>query len=441
MLGTTTRGERALMAWWWVNQGQSYDEERDAGLLWAPKRGRNGARRAHWDAMEDLAEGDVVIHYARQYIRAVSIVTRTAVDARRPPSLPDDLWDAEGRAVLAQYTELQSPIHREEIPRSIRAAASPGPFQIDGGVKLGYLFPLPGPFVEWYERDHERPGIPTARLTWPELNESTQDYLRRLIGVELRTASGRANVIASVGDDNVMVITERSPEGKPVPISQVDAALTTLRVDGTVTISSDEIGHRSAFVGAVLLTVPGARLVSTAPPVVSIAAIRTEFDGSADGQNDGLDASQTFEGDLWRPRTVHERREQRRLRATLFGASSVAQCGVCQRTLPVRFLWAAHIKKRSLCSDAERRDLAHIAMPACLFGCDALFEMGFVAIDGNGLVVAAAPLPAGINDFVQPLVGSRTYAHVPASAGYFKWHFDNIYRGAELGRGVTLTPR
>ena len=33
---------------------------------------------------------------------------------------------------------------------------------------------------------------------------------------------------------------------------------------------------------------------------------------------------------------------------------------------------AAHIKKRAVCSDDERRDLDNIAMPTCLLGCDIL---------------------------------------------------------------------
>jgi hypothetical protein len=44
---------------------------------------------------------------------------------------------------------------------------------------------------------------------------------------------------------------------------------------------------------------------------------------------------------------------------------------------PVDLLVAAHIKRRSLCSETERRDLHNVAMLACKFGCDALFEEGY----------------------------------------------------------------
>lgn len=116
------------------------------------------------------------------------------------------------------------------------------------------------------------------------------------------------------------------------------------------------------------------------------------------------------------------------MRAALLGTADVGQCAICGVTYPVRFLWAAHIKKRSVCSDAERRDLEHIAMPACLFGCDALFETEFISVGDNGRVLATASLPAGLVPRVEPLVGRRCYAHTSPSATYFQWHRTNTFR-------------
>jgi hypothetical protein len=47
---------------------------------------------------------------------------------------------------------------------------------------------------------------------------------------------------------------------------------------------------------------------------------------------------------------------------------------------------SAHIKKRSLCTDDERRDLRHVAMLAYSFGCDALYEAGWITVDGTGQI-------------------------------------------------------
>ena len=57
----------------------------------------------------------------------------------------------------------------------------------------------------------------------------------------------------------------------------------------------------------------------------------------------------------------------------------------------MQFLVAAHIKKRSVCTDAEKRDLKYVAMSACKFGCDELFERGYIAVaDDGGLLLSQA---------------------------------------------------
>jgi hypothetical protein len=55
----------------------------------------------------------------------------------------------------------------------------------------------------------------------------------------------------------VVVGPGRSPAGKPVPLDMIQPALDLLVRDSEVEISVDAIGHRSAFCGAVLLTIPG----------------------------------------------------------------------------------------------------------------------------------------------------------------------------------------
>jgi hypothetical protein len=59
--------------------------------------------------------------------------------------------------------------------------------------------------------------------------------------------------------DDVIVGTERSPEGQAVPIEWIQTAMDRLYRDGEVDINVESVGHRSAFVGAVLATLPGVR--------------------------------------------------------------------------------------------------------------------------------------------------------------------------------------
>ena len=56
------------------------------------------------------------------------------------------------------------------------------------------------------------------------------------------------------------------------------------------------------------------------------------------------------------------------------------------------FLVAAHVKPRSACTLDERRDWQHVVMVACRFGCDELYERGFVTIDDDGSVEMAESL-------------------------------------------------
>ena len=73
-----------------------------------------------------------------------------------------------------------------------------------------------------------------------------------------------------VRGDNVIVATNRSPTGQPVPIEWVQSGLEQLLETGEIEVSVPSLGHRSSFVGAVLLTLPGAVLIRTAPPRIRL---------------------------------------------------------------------------------------------------------------------------------------------------------------------------
>ena len=96
------------------------------------------------------------------------------------------------------------------------------------------------------------------------------------------------------------------------------------------------------------------------------------------------------------------------------------------------FLIAAHIKKRSICSDDERRDLRHVAMLACTFGCDALYETGWITVGQDGRVQTVPPdnVPEGkIQEHLRHLAEQRCAAHSDASEPYFAWHRTIVFRG------------
>jgi hypothetical protein len=134
------------MAFWWVNQGQSFEQERTLGIMWAPLVDGAGHRLRHWDAMTLVAPGDMVFHYADGSIRAISEVTARAIETERPAELPA-AWDQHGRLVHVAIHDVSPPLGLAAIPVDLRLGQpTAGPFNRIGGVKQAYLFPLADDF-------------------------------------------------------------------------------------------------------------------------------------------------------------------------------------------------------------------------------------------------------------------------------------------------------
>jgi hypothetical protein len=91
------------------------------------------------------------------------------------------------------------------------------------------------------------------------------------------------------------------------------------------------------------------------------------------------DAERQFDGELDQKVTRLVRKEQSLIRGKLF-PSPTASCDLCGESMPREFLIAAHIKKRAACSIEETLDIPNVVMAACVIGCDALFERGYVTV-------------------------------------------------------------
>lgn len=92
-------------------------------------------------------------------------------------------------------------------------------------------------------------------------------------------------------------------------------------------------------------------------------------------------------GNLNKEMLGYQRVEQPFLRKTLFGNKREAKCDICGKSFPVDLLVAAHIKKRSDCELEEKKDFKNIAMSACKFGCDDLYEKGYILVHDGIIVV------------------------------------------------------
>jgi len=86
---------REAPAVWWVNQGQSYRQEAAGGYLWAPIKNKRGAAERHWDHMDEVHAGDLIVHHSDGAIRAVSRATDDSEWAPKPSELENFPWEAE----------------------------------------------------------------------------------------------------------------------------------------------------------------------------------------------------------------------------------------------------------------------------------------------------------------------------------------------------------
>ncbi|XVV01907.1 HNH endonuclease [Actinosynnema sp. CA-248983] len=240
---------------------------------------------------------------------------------------------------------------------------------------------------------------------------SAVDVLQRLVGLEISTVDGSLNRVLEVDSRNALVATERSPQGKLVPVAWVQEGLDKLFARGRVAASVQELKYRSAFVAAVLATLPRA-VVTTKPAAVSLGYAPVAPDRQF--------------GVLDRTALAKYRVEQVALRHVLIGDAAVGTCALCGRELPVNLLVAAHIKQRAECSDDERNDLRNVAMLACSLGCDRLFELGYVTVGPDGTILAS-PVEGALAGQLAALAGRISPAHHAASASYFAWHREHVF--------------
>lgn len=132
---------------------------------------------------------------------------------------------------------------------------------------------------------------------------------------------------------------------------------------------------------------------------------------------------------LWKQETLDktakrtERKEQALLRRLLFGKKREETCALCGKKYPVEFLTAAHIKRRADCTMEERKDVPSIVMPACRFGCDELYERGYLLVfDGEIVLNDQKWIPDTVREYAGPIAGRRCSCWSDATKGYFDAH-------------------
>ncbi|MFG3370901.1 hypothetical protein ACIPWY_39740 [Streptomyces sp. NPDC090032] len=86
-----------------------------------------------------------------------------------------------------------------------------------------------------------------------------------------------------------------------------------------------------------------------------------------------------------------------------------------------------------MCDDGEKRDLANIAMLACTFGCDALYEHGYIAVAPRGEIQVsplAKDLPA-VAQHIENRLATRkvTWWNEDREKAY-QWHRTHTFKNS-----------
>lgn len=122
------------------------------------------------------------------------------------------------------------------------------------------------------------------------------------------------------------------------------------------------------------------------------------------------------------------RKEQDFLRQVLFN-STTHKCAICGREYPIELLVAAHIKRRAACSKAEKLDAENIVMPACKFGCDEVYERGYIAVNEQGEIVCSkVKTTQAAANYLESIAGRTCSVFKESNAHYFKWHRRVVFR-------------
>jgi hypothetical protein len=131
---------------------------------------------------------------------------------------------------------------------------------------------------------------------------------------------------------------------------------------------------------------------------------------------------------LDRKALVNIRKEQGFLRTFLVAGEKSKECCICSELLPIELLVAAHIKKRSKCTQLEMRDFKRVVGLMCKLGCDDLYEKGYLsAVNGKVVINSKRKTTDFLNIYLTKLDG-RAVLNWKDSKVYYDWHA-NHYLG------------
>ncbi|MEK4630071.1 MAG: HNH endonuclease [Solibacillus sp.] len=122
-----------------VMQGKTYEEAKLANIVWCSIYDNSGQTPHSWERMNEVRKGDVLFHYVKGDIIAISVAQEDAYEGENPAISSEEI----GHMFQSAYEELSVPLniknHFESIQPLLPIKYSA--FQQNGDGNQGYLYP------------------------------------------------------------------------------------------------------------------------------------------------------------------------------------------------------------------------------------------------------------------------------------------------------------
>jgi len=126
----------SALRYWWVNHGQTFQQELAGGYLWSPKKKKSSAKNESANNMTRLVPGDVVYSFVDAAIRAVGVVLGRAYEAPKPAEIGTvgvQRSKAQGWQVSVRFRELETPLRPKDHAAELAAVLPKKHSPIRGG--------------------------------------------------------------------------------------------------------------------------------------------------------------------------------------------------------------------------------------------------------------------------------------------------------------------
>ncbi|MBE6069336.1 MAG: hypothetical protein E7211_16855 [Clostridium lundense] len=133
------------MGYFIVFQNRSYDEEKNGGYLWAPRKDNLGREHFFWSNMTKINEGDIIFSVCKRNVVSINTAKGRSIEADRPTKVSDQaLQQEDGWLVKVRYNVLGNPIDIDGNTNEILklCPSNYSPFTKEGKGNQGYLYEI-----------------------------------------------------------------------------------------------------------------------------------------------------------------------------------------------------------------------------------------------------------------------------------------------------------